>query len=154
MAELKKLKPKELVEMEPQPEQRAEICRRLERLEILEPLYAASESLRQQMNEQAAKDLTVFNQVRERLEKREAARLDQRARIVECLKGNVFSESQWVKGYCAGIVAALTAFDDVARAALEGDASCHEPYKSGIKTTCHKCGAYPVEQARAAVEGK
>lgn len=42
---------------------------------------------------------------------------------------------------------------DAARAALEGPASCHEPYKSGIKTTCHKCGAYPVEQARAAVEG-
>lgn len=24
----------------------------------------------------------------------------------------------------------------------------HVPYKSGIKTTCHKCGAYPVEQYR------
>ena len=28
-----------------------------------------------------------------------------------CLKGNVFSENRWTKGYCAGIVAALIAFD-------------------------------------------
>ena len=50
----------------------AEVERRLERLEQCEALYAASESLRQQMQEQAIKDLTVFNQVRERLEKCEA----------------------------------------------------------------------------------
>lgn len=35
----------------------------------------------------------------------------QRKAIADCLKGNEFSQTQWVKGYCVGIVAALTAFD-------------------------------------------
>jgi hypothetical protein len=35
----------------------------------------------------------------------------QRKAIADCLKGNVFGQDQWTKGYCAGITVALTVFD-------------------------------------------
>lgn len=105
------------------PSESAEIHRRLERLEILELLYAASERLRQKQSEDEVKNLTAFNTQRERLEECAAA-----LRHATTTKHDVRT--------CACVEC------KDARAALEGEMTIAEIQGDGFDPKCLELAEY------------